>query len=152
MLIEIQNHGPLILATNYWESELAQAGKFYCSVNAGSIRLLVPPSQRASIEDMRASQYVVLSRGPWPAQGLPEAVELLFEDGSDSPFALHLAPESFDLLPAEPPAGRGWVLSVWDSKKGKPHKAVERICHWRRAPRIPWLRPWKEPCSDAAGA
>jgi hypothetical protein len=143
MLIQIHNHGPLILATNYWQTELAAAGKFYASVNAGAIRLLVPVAQRAAIEDMRAARYVVLSRGPWPAMGLIEAVELLFEDGTEEPYALHLSPESFDLLPAEPPAGQEWLLTVWDDKKGRPHKAIERPCHWRRVPRIPWLRPWR---------
>lgn len=142
IMLEIHNHGPLVVRTNYWESDMAQAGKFYCSVNAGAIRLLVPQSQRPAIEDMRASTRIVLSRGPWPAMGLPEAVELLFDDGTDAPYALHLSPESFDLLPAEPPTGYEWVLSVWDEKKGRPHKAVERPCHWRRVPRIPWLRPW----------
>jgi hypothetical protein len=69
-------------------------------------------------------------------------VEILFDDGTDSPFALHLSPESFDLLPAEPPAGREWVLTVWELQQGTPQRALERPCHWRRVPRIPWLKPW----------
>jgi len=142
-MIEIQNHGPLIITTNYWESEQAAVGKFYCSVNAGAIRVLVPAVHREAIEDMRAARHVILSRGPWLDQGLAEAVELLFDDETNSPFALHLSPESFDLLPVEPPAGREWVLSAWNEKKSRPHKAVERPCYWRRVPRIPWLRPWK---------
>jgi hypothetical protein len=78
-----------------------------------------------------------------PLKHAAEAVEILWEDGSDSPFALHLTPESFDSLPAEPEAGREWIISVWDLKKNKPHKAVERACHWRRVPMIPWLKPWE---------
>jgi hypothetical protein len=143
MILEIHNHGPLILATNYWESEYAAAGKFYCSINAGAIRLLVPQSQRLAIENMRAAPQVVLSRGPWPERGLVEAVELLFDDGTDNPYALYLSPESFDLLPAEPESGREWVLSAWTKKKNVPHKAVERLCRWRRVPRLPWLEPWQ---------
>jgi len=143
-VIQIVNHGPLIVSTNYWQTDLAQAGKYYCSVNAGAIRLLVPPAHRDAIEDMRAAQYVILSRGPWPAMGLPEAVELFFEDTTDEPFALHLSRQTFDLLPAAPEPEREWVLSVWDEKKGRPHKAVERPCYWRRVPRIPWLRPWQD--------
>ncbi len=143
-MIEIINHGALIVSTNYWQTEMAAAGKYYGSVNAGAVRVLVPASQRANIEDMRAARYVILSRGPWPAKGLPEGVELLFEDLTDSPFALQLAPESFDLLPGEPPPGQEWIVSVWDEKKGRPHKAVERPCYWRRVPRIPWLKPWSD--------
>jgi hypothetical protein len=73
-------------------------------------------------------------------------------DRSHSPFALHLTPESFDLLPGEPEAGGEWVLSVWTAgKDGKPYKALERICHWRRVDKLgassrggrheSWLRP-----------
>jgi hypothetical protein len=141
--IHTQNHGPLILSSTYWGSELERAGKLFVSVNGGAIRILMPASARSMIEDMRGSQYAVLSRGPWPAMKLPEAVEIMFEDGSDNPFALHLSPESFGLLPAEPPQGREWIVSIWDLKKGRPHKSLERICHWRRVPEIPYLKAWQ---------
>lgn len=137
-IIQINNHGQLITSTNYWE--LPIAGKVFCSVNAGAIRLLVPRTMRRIIDDMRCgSTHAVLSRGSWPAMGLPDAVEIMLEDGSDDPFALHLSPESFDFLPAEPAAGKEWTLSVWDLKKGKPHKALERRCYWRRVPSLPCL-------------
>lgn len=143
-MIVVENHGPLIITSNYWGSDLEAAGKFFVSVNAGAIRVLVPRTARAMIEESRSSKHVILSRGPWPEQRFAEAVEILFEDGTTSPFALHLALESFDNLPGEPPAGREWVLTLWDWKKTKPHKALERVCHWRRVARIPWLRPWGE--------
>jgi hypothetical protein len=142
MIVEVHNHGPLITSTTYWGSEAEAAGKFFASVNAGAIRLLVPRIHRPVIEEFRTCKYVVLSRGPWPRMRLPEAVELLLEDGTESPYALQLSPESFDLLPAEPEAGREWTITVWDEKKGKAHKAVERVCHWRRVPSLPWLKPW----------
>jgi hypothetical protein len=115
----------------------------YVSCNAGAIRILIPAAQRALIEECRSSQYCILSRGPWPEQRLAEAVEILFEDGTDSPFALQLSPTSFDLLPAEPEGGKEWVLALWTEKKGRPHKALERLCHWRRVPRLPCLKPWQ---------
>lgn len=142
-MIEITNHGPLIVATNYWESEAARQGKLFASPNAGAIRLLIPRVHRQIIQEMRAAQHAVLSRGPWPEMGLGEAVEILWEDGSDDPFTLHLSPESFALLPAEPPPGADWIVSAWDQKKGRPHKAVERRCYWRRVARLPCLAPWK---------
>jgi hypothetical protein len=143
-VIQITNHGPLIASTNYWSLALEEAGKIFCSVNAGAIRVLVPRVHRRIIDDMRTGKHCVLSRGPWPAMNLPDAVEIVWDDGSDDPFALHLSPESFDLLPAAPTEGKEWVCSVWDVKKGRPHKAVERICHWRQVPRLPWLKPWGE--------
>jgi len=141
-MIQISNHGPLITSTNYWDSELARQGKLFVSVNAGAIRVLVPVSLFSMVADMRAAKYCVLSRGPWPAEQRREAIEILFDDGSTAPFALHLTPESFDLLPGEPDAGREWVLSIWTIKDGKPHKSLERICHWRRVAKIPCLEAW----------
>jgi hypothetical protein len=141
-IISVQNHGPLIVASNYWASDLAAAGKLWVSVNAGAIRVLLPRARWSDVNDMRQAKYCVLSRGPWPAEGQPEGIEIMWEDGSDAPYALHLTPASFDVLPGEPEAGREWVLSVWTEKDGVPHKAIERICHWRRVAKIPSLAPW----------
>lgn len=166
--ISITNHGPLITSTNYWSSELALTGKLFVSVNAGAIRVMLPPQHYPMLEDMRQGKVCVLSRGPWallPLRSItgamplgyphlddatnaflearmPEAIEIMWDDGSDAPFALHLTPESFDLLPGEPPPGREWVLTVWTLKDGVPHKALERVCHWRRVERIPCLKAW----------
>lgn len=141
-MIETRNHGPLILSSTFWGSEQEQAGKLFVSLNAGVIRILVPAVQRSMIAECRGCKFAVLSRGPWPEAGLAEGVEILFEDESDDPYALHLSPSSFDSLPGEPPTGREWVIALWDSKKGKPHKALERVCHWRRVERIPSLKPY----------
>lgn len=50
---------------------------------------------------------------------------------------------SFDLLPSEQPPGQEWICSTWDIKRGRPHKAVERVCYWRRVPQLPWLKKWE---------
>jgi hypothetical protein len=142
-MISIENHGPLLLRSNYWHSELAAKGKLWCSVNAGAIRVLLPPAMYGFLADMRTARECVLSRGPWPEERAAEGVEIMWDDGSDNPFALHLTPESFDLLPGEPEAGREWICSTWTAKDGKPHKALERICHWRRVERIPCMEPWR---------
>ena len=141
-LIEISNDGPLIAASNYWDSEYNRAGKVFCSINAGAIRILIPDSQRALIKEMRTGKEVILSRGPWPDMGLPEAVELLFDDGSQNPFALHLSPTSFDFLPAQPPPGQEWKIIAWESMNGKPHQVFWSRCRWRQVARIPCLLPW----------
>ena len=146
-MIQISNHGPLISSTNYFDSELALAGKLFVSVNAGAIRVLLPPSRYGELADMRAATECVLSRGPWTMVALhdpPEedGIEIMWDDGSDAPYCLQLTPESFDLLPGEPEPGREWILTVWTAKDGAPHKAIERRCHWRRVPSIPWLKPW----------
>ena len=56
------NNGPLLISSNYWESDLARAAYLYLSINAGAFRLLVPESQRSIISDMRhGAKYVVVS-------------------------------------------------------------------------------------------
>lgn len=144
-MIEIQNHGPLILSTNYWSSEIEAAGKLLVSPNAGAIRVLLPRSQRPVINELRAAAYAVFSCGPWPAARLPDAAEILWEDHTAAPHAWQLSPESFLLLPGEPEPGREWTIAVWEWKKNRPHKALERVCHWRRVPEIPCLKPWATP-------
>lgn len=141
-MIEIQNDGPLIAATNYWASEMA-ASKMFVSVNSGAIRVLLPNGWDAPLQAMRMAEYCVLSRGPWAEMQQPEAVEILFEDHTDTPFALHLGAGSFDVLPASP-KGRRWRLSVWTAG---PVKQLDLACHWRMVPRIPWLKPLCIPTS-----
>jgi hypothetical protein len=139
-LFQIQNAGPEITATNYFELPHAAAGKVLVSCNAGAFRVLVPDSAAGYIEEMRTGLVVIVSRGPWPAEGRDDAFELLFDDHTPSPFALHLSPESFDRLPARGDEGRSFVLSVWT--RG-PVKQLERPCRYRRVPSIPCLKPWK---------
>jgi hypothetical protein len=139
-LISIVNHGPLVRETNYWTSPLAEAGKVFVSVNAGAIRVLLPPQHYALLADMRAAKECVLSRGPWPETGIREAVELMWDDGSRSPFALHLTREAFDMLPGRPEPGREWVCSVWTAKHGRPHKSQDQDRQLADPPR-PQIHP-----------
>lgn len=142
-IITVENHGPLIVRTNYYESDLCAAGKIYVSVNAGAIRILFPPSRWRDMTTLRQSKFCILSRGAWPEMKCDEAVEIMFEDYSDAPYALHLSPESFDMLPAKPDAGREWVVTVWTLKDGRLHKSLERKCYWRRVEKIPCMEKWK---------
>lgn len=143
--LTIENHGPLILASNFWDLPAALAGKFLVSPNAGAFRVLVPPAAEPSLPDMLAAQGCAVSRGPWPQARLGDALEILFDDGTADPFALHLSPESFDRLPAPEDVGREWVLTCWTRpRRGKPHKALDRPCRYRLARSLPDLRPWTE--------
>lgn len=133
-----ENDGALIRRTDFFDSNHAKAGKVFVSVNAGTLRLLIPSSQAAIVQEIKSAKYVILSRGPWPAERQTDGFEILFEDESDSPFVLHLSTTSFDLLPADPDPGRGWRLSAWVEG---PKKVGEWRCHYRRVAKIPWLKP-----------
>jgi hypothetical protein len=136
-MLKVENDGPGIASTNFFETEQAKAGKFFVSVNAHRLRLLIPDAHAAIIKEIKTAEYVILSRGPWPAEEETEGVELLWEDHTDSPFALHLTATSFDILPAGPETGR-WYLTAWVNG---PKQVGEWQCHWRRVPEIPWLKP-----------
>lgn len=83
-MIHIENQGAEIARTNYWETPHAQRGYCYLSGNAGVWRLLVPKAQAALIADMRTGQRATLE----PSLQTPsQCWDLVFEDGSDSPFS-----------------------------------------------------------------
>ncbi len=137
-MIEIHNDGSMIVSTNYWSREHARKGHFFLSWNAGTARLLVPPMQEPALADMRTAEYVIITRGPWPQAGGRMGWELLFEDHSQSPYAVHLLAEQSDR--AIPPAdiGRHLKFSAW-TEAGL---ALELPARLRAAKQIPHLKPW----------
>ena len=48
-MLKVENDGPRIVSTNFFETDQAKAGKFFVSVNAGTLRLLIPDAHAASI-------------------------------------------------------------------------------------------------------
>lgn len=140
-MLRIQNHGTLITACNYWDLPEAAAGKFLVSINAGAFRVLIPPAHEPSIGDMQTAKECLVTRGPWPAMKLDDAFEILFDDRTSDPYAIHLTPGAFDRLPTDADIAIPWVLTCWTSRRGKPRMALERPCWYRRADRIPHLKP-----------
>ena len=138
-MIVVRNAGQDIVSTNYWQTEHAAAGLFYLSWNAGAGRLLVPDVARDDFGMLGAS-LVIVSSGPWPAQGSRPAIELLWEDGSDSPYCIHLVEEQTDRkLPVTDQGGK-LVIASW-TRQGK---AAEWPAKYRRVTALPCLDPWVE--------
>ena len=100
-VILIENQGPLVSGTNYFESELAAAGYYYLSPNSGALRLLVPPARSGDLAEIRTARDVVVRRGMHAQHGR-EMFELLFDDRSPSPFVLYLSLEQWERLPLPP--------------------------------------------------
>lgn len=141
--LAIQNDGPLILQTNFWETDWSANGLCFVSLNAGHFRLLLPPSVEQYLPDMQAAREVVISRGQW-TQHRREGMELLFDDGSANPFAIHCFPQQFDRLPLPEYAGREAVLTVWANRTG-PTNMLSRPAYYRIVPAIPYLLPRLSP-------
>lgn len=141
----IQNNGPEIVHTTYWQTALARAGLFFLSVNAGAFRLLVPPRHVGMVREMRTARACVVSRGPYPALGFTDGLELLFDDGTPEPLSLHLSHEAVDRMPRDADSAQEWMLSVWTHLvQERCTKVLERPCHYRRVHSLPDLRPWPQ--------
>jgi len=138
-MIKIGNRGQAIISTNYWDTEHASAGYFYLSWNAGAARLLVPDLQKPVLREMKNAREVIVSRGPWPEQGGREGLELLWEDGSDEPYCIHLVAEQCDRLIPETDQGGGFTVIAY-TRGGEKGRWPGR---YRIVPEIPWLRPWE---------
>ncbi len=137
-MLTILNKGQAIESTNYWDTEQAHAGYCYLSWNAGAGRLLVPDALKPAIREMRIAKYVIVSRGPWHEHGGRDALELLFEDSSDSPYCLHLVAEQTDRLLPEENQGGGFVVTVW-TRGGEKLRLPGK---YRTVAAIPCLDPW----------
>lgn len=135
--LDIINLESDIVKTNYFDSEYAENGYFYLSTNAGCVRLLIPDNQKDLLKELKGVAYVILSRGPWIQKDVSDAIELLFEDFSDSPYAIHMTIQQCDMLPE----GEGdWTLALW-VRSGKTREFPLKC---RKVEEIPYLRPWME--------
>jgi hypothetical protein len=89
--MQIRNRGQEIIETDYWDTEYNRGGYCFLSWNAGAARLLLSGALEPQLCKMRAATQVIISCGPlavsdtsgrWDTR---DALELLFEDGSDTP-------------------------------------------------------------------
>ena len=137
-MLTIKNKGQAIAETDYWDSEQAKAGFFFLSWNAGAARLLVPDAVKGHVREMRSARYVIVSRGPWQDHGGRDAIELLFEDESDSPYCMHLVAEQTDRMIPEDNQGGGFVVTVW-TRGGEKLRLPGK---YRVVSALPCLQPW----------
>ena len=136
--VTISNDGPEIVETTYWQSALARTGTCYLSPHAGCFRLLLPPQQVGAVRAIRMALRCVVSRGPYPALHVPDALELLCDDGHAPPFRLYLAPQVCDRLPLDQDSRQPWTLAVWTHRVGTTgRKVLEKPCHYRRVRQLP---------------
>lgn len=149
-IIKTVNNGPEIVSTSYWHTEAALRGYVYLSINAGCFRLLVPDAFVAVNswikEAIIGADCVIITRGPWREMGKSDGIEILFEDHSDEPYALHIVPEQVELMPAasdrdRPGQNPKWTMLVYTENGEYPVKMPVRF---RVAKEIPWLKPWSD--------
>ncbi|MDR1496979.1 MAG: hypothetical protein LBS59_01000 [Puniceicoccales bacterium] len=140
--LKIENAGAEIVSSNFWGSEYSRKGYYYLSVNAGAFRLLVPQSQHAELEEMRrGARYVVVSMLPkkqWEPRKF--CVQWVVEDGGEEPYAIQMSEPQIDRICTPEDIGKQWIASIWNLKKGVPHKCLERPAFFQIVPALPWLK------------
>lgn len=92
-MIQISNKGAEIVDTNFWTSEYARHGYAFLSANAGVLRLLIPPALEYVMPDIRTGTRVEVEPGTLQGRAV---WNLVFEDGTDSPFVLSIGEEQMD--------------------------------------------------------
>lgn len=137
-MLEIRNQGQRIIATNYWDSEHAQKGYLYLSWNAGCARILVPDAAKSMLRELRGAKEVIISRGPWTDHGGRDALEILWEDGSDAPFCVHLVAEQCDQMIPDTDQDKEFAVAVW-TRGGMKERWPGR---YRCVDSLPCLKPW----------
>lgn len=137
-MFTIINDGQKVESTNYFDSEHAKHGLYFLSWNAGCARVLLPDSMIPHLTDMRTANLVIVTRGPWIQKGVNDALELLFEDGSNSPYCLHMTMEQTDRTLPESDQGGGFVVAVW-TRHGEQLRLPAK---YRTASALPCLKPW----------
>lgn len=97
-VMHVQNDGPVLKASNYWDGPLAASGYAYLSVNCGALRLLVPDDGiggEGVTAILEGVTHVAVTKG-FSVQHGREMVQILLDDGSPRPFFLELCLEQLD--------------------------------------------------------
>ncbi|WHF85236.1 hypothetical protein QDX08_24305 (plasmid) [Escherichia coli] len=136
----IENEGQAVAGTDYWQSVQAQAGYVYLSWNCRrSQALLCPGCGKTFTQEMRGAGYTSSSvRGALHGR---DALELVFEDGSDAPFVIHMLSEQCDRLLPENNQGVGFVVTVW-TRGGNQLRYPGKVPCWPE--NLPDVSPWSE--------
>lgn len=142
-IISIRNEGQEVAETSFWRSEHARAGFFLLSIGGGAARLLIPKEHEGSIPDMvNGVRHVVISMLRRDQASPRKAfAEIMFEDGTETPFSLQLSAGQLDNCTLPENVGKEYVFTAWVERDGGPHKAISHKLYVQVVPRLPWLKP-----------
>lgn len=135
MLITIENNGPELLHTNYWDSPHASAGYVYASWNAGALRLLLPDSMLDELDDLKAGHTVIVT---WGWINSVEGLEIMFEDDTDSPYAIQMVAQQCDRRLADLNLGHEMPVTAW----GRAGRLAQWPGRFRVGTTLPDLSSW----------
>jgi len=140
---EFDENGRLI-STAYWGSDGCKNGAFFLAFNKGIYSLLVPEQGKELLDELKSSypSSVVISRGVY--NGKPNTYEIMFDDGSDTPYRLQLG--SNQVFPAPEDNDTGWKGSFYIYADGlDKFSACCRNVYFRIVDTLPCMMTPEEP-------
>ncbi|WP_144389897.1 hypothetical protein [Phaeobacter sp. 22II1-1F12B] len=84
--IAINNDGPLIKATNYWDLPYGKQGMCYLSGNAGNWRLLLPGINAEGVSEFRSIKRALIE----PSIMVHGNFDIVACDGSPNPYCVSI--------------------------------------------------------------
>ena len=140
--LEIGNNGTEIVSTNYFNTWLAEKGLMFLSCNAGTFRLLMPDQHLHILNDLNKAGSVIITIG---VHNNIDVIEILFDDGSNKPIALHISSEQCDRdfhknIENKKEAGNDFEFTLWSRTR----KEFSLPCRYRYKEEIPYLKKWGE--------
>lgn len=134
-MLQITNDGGDIKYTNYFDSLQARARLIFVSWHAFTARVLVPDAQLWMISELHSISECIISRGKMDGNDM---LELLFEDGTDSPFAIFMRMHQADRIITND--GKPFIVALW-TREGK---VAQWPGYYRVVEELPFLEPWKK--------
>lgn len=107
--VAIGNNQQEITSTNYWKSAYAKMGICWLSRNAGAVRLLLPKPQERYIAEIFTGKSVTLE----PSLAIRNNFDVVFEDGTNSPFFISISPKAMDFNLRALKGERNIPFTVW---------------------------------------
>ena len=137
-----QNDGERVVETNYFDSLSARMGGTFMTANAGALRLFIPKSIDSCLKDILSARCVVIARGIY-REAMTRMYELMFEDDSESPFAIWIGPKQIGTgeINMTDAASRPRNFYVYTDHGGLTWVKTFPA-YFREAEFLPCLKPW----------
>ena len=101
------------VCTSYWGSHMEKQGLFFLWWNDGEGRLLVPRKYEHTVDEMLTGRKVIIICGNRLFVTDKNAVEILFDDGTDAPFYVEVNSRQCSQLLPDNENGITFPFGIW---------------------------------------
>ena len=101
------------ICSSYWGSKMDKHGLFYLWWNNGEARLLVPKEYEYTVDEMLTGHMVINTGGKSLFVTDKNAVEIIFDDNTSSPFFVEVNSNHCSQLLPDEDHGTTFQFSIW---------------------------------------